>query len=461
LERAAATSGKAVLASGVTVLVAMAGLLLADTSVFDSIAVGAMLVVFTAMVGSLTVLPALISRLGDKVDKGRVRTTRSESRVWNAVLRPVLRRPIVAAVLSAGLLVVLASPTLGLHTTMLGPGDLPHSIPIVQNYEKIQKAFPGEQTPATVVVVDHDVDSPASKAAIARFERLALASRQVKEPIQTTVNHNHTAAQILVPLVGNGSDKTSVAALQTLRRQILPASIGQLAGARFAVTGQTAGTYDFTSLIKHRFPLVFAFVLGLAFVVLLLTFQSLVIPLTAIVLNLLSVGAAYGVLVWIFQQGHFQRLLGFHSDGAVVAWLPLFLFTVLFGLSMDYHVFIVSRIKELHDRGLSTPEAVERGIRSTAGTVTAAAAVMVAVFAIFAWLPTLDIKQMGVGLAVAVLLDATVIRGILLPATMKMLGDWNWYLPSALARLPRLRPETTRADALTGSTVASSAPEAA
>ena len=188
----------------------------------------------------------------------------------------------------------------------------------------------------------------------------------------------------------------------------------------------------------------FAFVLGLAFLLLLVTFRSLVIPLTSIVLNLLSVGAAYGVLVWIFQQGHLQGLLGFHSNGAVVTWLPLFLFAVLFGLSMDYHVFIVSRIKELHDEGLPTSEAVARGIGSTAGTVTAAAAVMVAVFAIFAWLPMLDIKQMGVGLSVAVLLDATVIRGILLPATMKMLGDWNWYLPRGLSWLPRVSREGGR-----------------
>ena len=202
------------------------------------------------------------------------------------------------------------------------------------------------------------------------------------------------------------------------------------------MTGETAGTADFNERIKQTFPLVFAFVLGLAFLLLLVTFRSLVIPLTSIALNLLSVGAAYGVLVWIFQDGHLQGLLGFHSDGAVVTWLPLFLFAVLFGLSMDYHVFIVSRIKELRDEGLSTAEAVSRGIRGTAGTVTAAAAVMVAVFAIFASLPTLDIKQLGVGLAVAVLLDATVIRGVLLPAAMKVLGEWNWYLPRWLGMAP-------------------------
>jgi RND superfamily putative drug exporter len=188
---------------------------------------------------------------------------------------------------------------------------------------------------------------------------------------------------------------------------------------------------------------VFTFVLGLAFLLLLITFRSLVIPLTSIVLNLLSVGAAYGVLVWIFQDGHLEGLLGFHSNGAVVAWLPLFLFAVLFGLSMDYHVFIVSRIKELRDDGFSTSEAVTRGIRGTASTVTAAAVVMVAVFAIFASLPTLDIKQLGVGLAIAVLLDATLIRGVLLPAAMKMLGEWNWYLPRWLDWLPRVRLEAT------------------
>jgi RND superfamily putative drug exporter len=317
-------------------------------------------------------------------------------------------------------------------------GDLPKSIPIVRTYEKIQRAFPGAQTPAQVVFRSADVDSPAARTAIANLKRDALASGQAREPIQTTVNAARTVARIEVPLVGSGQDGASMAALNTLRSTVLPASIGRVPGASWAVTGETAGTHDFNSQIKHTFPLVFAFVLGLAFLLLLATFRSLVIPLTSIVLNLLSVGAAYGVLVWIFQDGHLQALLGFRSNGAVVTWLPLFLFAVLFGLSMDYHVFIVSRIKELRDNGLSTAEAVSEGIRTTAGTVTAAAAVMVAVFAIFASLPMLDIKQLGVGLAVAVLLDATLIRGILLPATMKLLGDWNWYLPRWLGWLPHV-----------------------
>jgi RND superfamily putative drug exporter len=233
-----------------------------------------------------------------------------------------------------------------------------------------------------------------------------------------------------IPLVGDGQNAAAVHALGVLRSMTTA-----------PVTGETAGDVDFTSATRSHMPIVFGFVLGLAFLLLLLTFRSIVIPIKAIVLNLLSVGAAYGVLVWIFQDGHLQGLLGFHSNGGIVTWLPLFLFTVLFGLSMDYHVFIVSRIKELVDGGMATDEAVERGIRSTAGTVTSAALVMVAVFSIFATLSTLDMKQLGVGLAVAVLLDATIVRAVLLPATMKLLGKWNWYLPRGLHWLPRLQPE--------------------
>ena len=444
LQRAAATSGRAVLASGLTVLIAMAGMLLSGTKVFDSIGLGAMLVVAMAIVGSLTVLPALLGKLGDRIDKGRIRRPRTTSRAWNAVLAPVMRFPFAAAVLSAAALVALALPVLRLHTTLVGPGDMPRNLAIVQTYDRIQSAFPGAQAPAQVALRSADVNSPRARAAIGRLTTLALASGQAKQPIETQINANHTVARIQVPLVGSGENTKSMAALQTLRTKVLPASVGHLPGAVYAVTGETAGTHDFNTRIKQTFPLVFAFVLGLAFLLMLITFRSVVIPIASIVLNLLSVGAAYGVLVWIFQDGHLQRLLGFHSNGAVVTWLPLFLFAVLFGLSMDYHVFIVSRIKELRDSGLDTSEAVGRGIASTAGTVTAAAAVMVAVFAIFASLPTLDIKQLGVGLAIAVLIDATIIRGVLLPATMKMLGEWNWYLPRWLGWLPRVNLEAAR-----------------
>jgi RND superfamily putative drug exporter len=287
------------------------------------------------------------------------------------------------------------------------------------------------------------VTTPQFQNAYAEFKQRALATGVIHQPIRVSVNPAKTVARVDFPLAGKGQDATAIHALGVLRSKVIPPVLATLpSGTQEAVTGDTAGSHDFNVTTKQRAPYVFAFVLGLAFLLLLLTFRSIVIPIKAIILNLLSVGAAYGVLVWIFQDGHLQGLLGFHSNGAIVTWLPLFLFTVLFGLSMDYHVFILSRVKELVDRGVPTDEAVARGIRSTASTVTAAAAVMVGVFAIFASLRTLDIKQMGVGLAVAVFLDATLIRGVLLPAAMKLLGDWNWYLPSWLEWLPRLTVES-------------------
>jgi uncharacterized membrane protein YdfJ with MMPL/SSD domain len=444
LQRAAATSGRAVLVSGFTVLIAMAGMLLTGSKVFTSLGIGAMLVVFTAMVGSLTVLPALLGRLGDKVEKGAVRRAsraRTSSRIWDLVLRPVLRFPRVAVALSCGVLVTLALPLFGMHTSFLSGNDIPHQLQIERTYAEIQRAFPGAPQPAQVVVSAADVDARPVRVALAKMERLALASGEASEPMTTRVNAKRTVAEVDIPQPGNGQDAASMRALRTLRQHVLPATLGRLGGVSYSVGGMAAGTSDFNRTLSDHAPLVFGFVLGLAFLLLLFTFRSIVIPLTSIVLNLLSVGAAYGVLVWVFQDGHLQSLLGFRSNGAVVAWLPLFLFPVLFGLSMDYHVFIVSRISELHERGASTSEAVSRGIRATAGTVTAAAAVMVAVFAIFASLPTLDIKQLGVGLAVAVLIDATLIRSVLLPATMKLLGERNWYLPQWLGWLPRMHRE--------------------
>jgi RND superfamily putative drug exporter len=473
LFRAAATSGQAVLISGVTVLIAMAGMLFAGSKIFTSIGIGAMLVVFTSLVGSLTVLPALLGRLGDRIERGfrqvlaagvlrllpsqprwlvwlRDKPTflrwlkgdRQESRVWAFIVGRSMRRPLVSVVLSVGVLVVIASPVLSLHTKLLSFSDLPQNLPIVKTYDSIQSSFPGSPAPAHLVVRANDVTTPQFTAAYTEFKRKALATGEVHQPIQVTVNPAHTVARIDMPLAGNGEDAAAYKALNVLRHDVIPPVLATLpAGTQALVTGDTAGSFDFNQTMKHRVWYVFAFVLGLAFLLLLLTFRSIVIPIKAIILNLLSVGAAYGVLVWIFQWGHLEGLLNFRSNGGIVTWLPLFLFTVLFGLSMDYHVFILSRIKELVDRGVPTDEAVERGIRTTASTVTSAAAVMIAVFAIFASLRTLDIKQMGVGLAVAVLLDATLIRGILLPAAMKLLGEWNWYLPRWLEWLPRVNFE--------------------
>src|SRR5919201_1189336 len=474
LFRAAATSGQAVLISGFTVLIAMAGMLFAGSKIFTSIGVGAMLVVFVSLVGSLTVLPALLGRLGDRyIERGvrqvlaaavlrllrlfktqprwlvwlrdtqtllrKLKGDRQESRGWGFVLNRSMRFPAIATALSAAALVVLALPVLNIHTKLLSFTDLPKSLSIVKTYDTIQRSFPGAQDPAHVVVKADNVTTPQFQKAYADFKRRALATGVIHQPIRVRDNPAKTVARVDFPLAGKGQDATAIRALETLRTKVIPPVLATLpAGTQEAVTGDTAGTHDFNQTTKSRAPLVFAFVLGLAFLLLLLTFRSIVIPIKAIILNLLSVGAAYGVLVWIFQEGHLQGLLGFHSNGAVVTWLPLFLFTVLFGLSMDYHVFILSRVKELVDHGVPTEEAVARGIRTTASTVTSAAAVMVAVFAIFATLSTLDIKQMGVGLAVSVLLDATLISGVLLPAAMKLLGDWNCYLPRWLEWLPRL-----------------------
>jgi RND superfamily putative drug exporter len=476
LYRAAATSGQAVLISGFTVLIAMAGMLFAGTKIFTSIGIGAMLVVFSSLVGSLTVLPALLGKLDRYIERGvrqvlaatvlrflrlfntqpgwlvwlrdkptllkRLKGDRAESRIWGYVITKSMRRPAIAVGISTLVLVVLTLPVLGLHTKLLSFTDLPKSLSIVKTYDTIQTSFPGSQDPAHLVVKADDVTTPQFSKAYAEFKKRALATGVIHQPIRVAVNKAKTVARIDFPLAGEGQDATAIAALNTLRNDVIPPVLATLPeGTEEAVTGDTAVTQDFNQTMKSRAPIVFAFVLGFAFLLLLLTFRSIVIPIKAILLNLLSVGAAYGVLVWIFQDGHRQGLLGVHSNGASVTWLPLFLFTVLFGLSMDYHVFILSRVKELVDHGVPTDQAVERGIRTTASTVTSAAAVMIAVFAIFASLRTLDIKQLGVGLAVAVFLDATLIRGVLLPATMKLLGEWNWYLPRWLEWMPRVSAE--------------------
>ncbi len=445
LLKTAGTSGHAVLVSGATVMIAMAGMLLTGNGIFTSIGVGAMLMVAVALIGSLSILPALLSKLGDRVNKGRIpllaRRRPGESRVWNAILDRVLRRPWVSALLAGGALVALALPTFSMHTQLPSFTDLPRSIGIVRTYEAIQKQFPGAQTPASVVVSAPDVTAPAVQHGIAELKAQALASGQAKRPIETKINPAKTVAVVDIPLVGNGDDATSVGALEQLRKAIVPATVGQVPGVVAPITGETAGTHDFNQQMKSHAPLVFGFVLLLCFLLLLVTFRSIVIPIKAVLLNLLSVGAAYGLLVLVFQHTWAQGALQFHSNGAIASWLPLFLFVVLFGLSMDYHVFILSRVKELVDGGMSTEEAVATGIKRTASTVTSAALVMVAVFAIFVTLHEIDIKQMGFGLAAAILIDATIVRAVLLPAVMKLLGEWNWYLPRWLEWLPRFGAE--------------------
>ncbi|HET7047030.1 MAG TPA: MMPL family transporter [Solirubrobacteraceae bacterium] len=451
LEAAAATSGRSVLISGFTVMAAMAGMYLAGNKTFASMATGTILVVAVAVLGSLTVLPALLSKLGDKVMKGGVpfvarrRERGGEARIWGAIVDRVLRHPGVAAVTAGGIVVALAIPAIGIHTSDPGLQGLPKGLPIVKTLDRMQAAFPGGAQPAHVVVQARDVRAPQVRAAIGQLERRALATGQMHQPFDVQVSRDHTVADVSIPLSGQGTDSTSYRALDTLRGEVIPATIGGVPGVKALVAGETAGAKDFNDSMKSHLPVVFAFVLTMTFLLLLITFRSIVIPLTAIVLNMLSVGAAYGVLALVFQHSWAEGLLGFKSTGAITSWLPLFLFVILFGLSMDYHVFILSRVREAYDKGMSTSDAVAHAIKSTAGPVTGAAVVMVAVFAIFASLGALEFKQLGVGLAVAILLDATLIRAVLLPAVMKLLGDANWYLPKRLDWLPRLEHEPARA----------------
>jgi uncharacterized membrane protein YdfJ with MMPL/SSD domain len=456
IDVAAATSGRAILVSGMTVIVAMAGMLVAGNALFASFAIGTILVVAVAVLGSLTFLPAMLSFLSAKgwIEKGRVpwigrrrHANHGESRVWNAILDRVLARPLVAAVLAGGLLIGLAVPALGMHLKQAGTDGYSRSVPVIRAYDRMQAAFPGGAVPAVTVVKAGDVTRPEVRDAIRRLHDRALATGRLIEPSHVEVSPDKTVATIALAVKGNGTDAASRRSIDVLRNDVVPATVGRLPGAEVAVTGVTASSQDFVDVMHARLPIVFAFVLGLAFVLLLVTFRSIVVPIKAIVLNLLSVGAAYGVLVLVFQDGLGERLLGFRSVGGIASGLPLFLFVILFGLSMDYHVFVLSRVREAVNRGMSTDDAVGHGIKTTAGVVTSAAAVMVAVFSAFALSPSQEAKQMGVGLAAAILIDATIVRAILLPATMKLLGRRNWYLPARLSWLPSLEAEPAPAPA--------------
>ena len=458
LEAAAATSGRSVLISGLTVMVAMAGMFLTGNGTFASLALATILVVAVAVLGSLTVLPALLSRLGDKVDRVRVpflgrRRRDGDGRIWGAIVDRALRRPVLSTVLAGGLLLALAAPALHLRIASSSPDSFPSSLEVIKTYKRQQEAFPGTALPANVVVKAPNVNAPGVRAAITELEQRALASGQMYEPITVDVNETATVANITIPIAGEGTDAASYASLRVLRDSIVPETVGALPNAEAGVTGRTASWKDQADEIKSMLLPVVAFVLLFAFALMLVAFRSIVVAAKAIVLNLLSVAAAYGVLVLVFQHGVGKNLLGFSSTDGIEPVVPLLLFVILFGLSMDYHVFIVSRIREKFLAGASMDDAISRGIKSTAGVVTSAAAVMVLVFAIFATLSMLFFKQFGVGLAVAILIDATIVRAVLLPATMKLLGDWNWYLPSWLQWLPRLEhhevaaPETRPASA--------------
>ncbi|HKD88770.1 MAG TPA: MMPL family transporter [Streptosporangiaceae bacterium] len=438
---AAATSGRAILVSGLTVMVSLGGLFLTGIDIFTGIAFGTIMVVGVAVLGSLFFLPALLSWLGPWADRaqlpylGRRLTHPQPSKLWAGLARRVVRKPLLLGGIAAAALLALSAPALGMRIG--SPAiDLPGNLGVVKVLAEIQHEFPGKPAPADVVVSGSGLESQTMRAQIAALQADARSGGAIHGPLRATAVARGKALVIEVPLAGNGTGKESDAALLTLENKILPATIGKVPGANFAVTGNTASSYDLRSTLDSRTPLVFAVVALLAFVLLMCAFRSVTIPVVSIMLNLLSVGGAYGLVTLIFQDGHLQGLLGFTSFGALVPWVPLFTFVMLFGLSMDYHVFILSRIREAWTGGASTRDSIVDGVGKSAGVVTSAAIIMVAVFSIFATLSMIDVKMLGVGLAAAVLIDATIVRGIVLPAALALLGERAWYLPSWLSWLP-------------------------
>ncbi|MFG2054863.1 MMPL family transporter [Micromonospora sp. NPDC048930] len=449
VEIAAETSGHAVVVSGTAVIISMGGLLLAQDAIFSSLAVGSILVVAVAVIGSLTVLPALLAKLGRWVDRPRVpllwrltapRTGRhgqpARPRFWPAVLKPALRAPLATLVVSVGLLLALAAPALGMKLKFPGMEDVPRTTAAMQAYDRLTAAFPSNGTSHTVAV-----RAPAEQADRVHAALTALAGRAATDPlfapaegdgpkIQVSADRRVSVLEVATPYASRTDE--AARSLHELRDDLVPAALRGIPGVEYAVGGGVAASEDYAQHVWEKLPLVAAFVLALTFLVMAWTFRSVVVAFTSILLNLLSAGAAYGLLVLVFQGGWAEDLLGFTSIGAIVTWLPLFLFVVLFGLSMDYHVFVVSRIREGVRSGLSNREAVSYGITSSAGVVTSAAIVMVGVFSIFATLSTIDMKQLGIGLAAAILLDATIIRAVVLPSLMTLLGDANWWAPRFL-----------------------------
>jgi uncharacterized membrane protein YdfJ with MMPL/SSD domain len=441
LERTSRTSGRAILIAGTTVAIAMAGQFVVGSDIFNGIAAGTIVVVACAVAGSVTVLPALLQLLGPRTDRGRIPflpqlATAGESRFWAGVVDRVMRRPVLAACLSCGLLVALAVPAFGMQVAKPSSQAL-SSASQSDLAAQITGEFPSTSSPAVVVATWPSGATAAVRQAVGHLEALAAGRGIAHPPFSIGPGLDGRSLALGLPLTGFGDNTASRNAVRELRDVLVPETLGRVPGVRTAVTGDTAEDIDFTNQMRHGVPYVVAFVLALAFVLLLVAFRSIVVPIKAILLNLLSVGASYGVLVLVFQHHWAQGVLDFRSDGAIISWLPLFLFVVLFGLSMDYHVFILSRVREGVDSGMPTEDALRYGISRTAGVVSAAALVMVGVFSLFGTASALDLKEAGVGLAVAVLLDATVVRGVLLPATMKLLGERNWYLPGWLAWLPR------------------------
>jgi putative drug exporter of the RND superfamily len=446
---AGATANRAVFFSGMTVVLALAGMLLNPTTIFRSIAAGAIAVVLVAVSASLTLLPALLAMMGDKVNALRVPVLfrRRQADVehthgfWARVAHQVMARPVVSLVLATGILVVLTIPLFGIRTGFSGISTFPDDVQSKQAFAVLSRDFSGGLTSPAQIVVDGDVRSPAVAAAIAKL-RADLEADPAFGPSTVQINRAGDLALVSVPVQGDPSGEAATSAVRHLRKAMIPDAFAGV-DASVKVGGETAGGIDFFDLTHFYTPFAIAFVLVLSFLLLMVVFRSAVLPALGVALNLLSAGAAYGLLVWVFQHGHGAGLLGFQRVETIEAWLPLFLFSVLFGLSMDYQVFLLSRIQERYGHTRDNRDAVAFGLRTTGGIITGAAVIMVAVFSGFAAGRLVALQQMGFGLAVAVLIDATLVRSVLVPAAMRLLGKWNWYLPSWLGWLPQVRIEGT------------------
>ena len=470
IEVSSSTAGRAVFFSGLAVMISLAGLITLGVSLFTSMAIGTISVVLVSVIGSLTFMPATLSILGDRVNLGRLSTWlprlgaalplgpisgwcrsviawldhRSERHegagFWGRLVTAVMSRPVPLTMLSTVILLGLATPVLHLRTGITDITAFPDSIDGVAGIVLLDEKWP-EGTELQLAVVVTRADEPETQAAI---ERLEVGGRQVaglNEPVEVTPSRDGKAALVSFTMAGGQNDEANRNLVREVRNNLNPSIFGGLAGVRTYVTGGAAFSVDVTQVYADGIPTIFGFVLGLSFVLMLVAFHSIVIPIKAILLNLLSTGAAYGLLVAVFQDGWMAEPLGITPSGVIESWVPLFIFTILFGLSMDYHLFILTRIKEARDRGLESRAAVARGISVTSGTITSAASIMVVVFAVFVTLKFVFIQELGLGLAVAVFIDATLIRSVLLPASMTLLGDWNWWMPRFLDWIPRVTIE--------------------
>ena len=442
-----ATASRAVLFSGIAFVLAMCGMLLVPDTILRSLALGAILVGIVSVLAALTLLPALLSLLGDRVNAlqvpfiGRraIKSAGSVSPFWSWLVGGVMRRPLLSLAAATALLLALALPVLSINTGFSGLSTLPDRFPSKQGYDALTRDFPGTGVDPAQIIVQGDASSAPVQAAIAELTR-SLADQAAFGSSTEETSGGGDAVLISVPVAGDADGTAATSAVRHLRSDLVPAAFDDL-DTTVLVGGATAESVDYFDIVGSWLPIVFAFVLGLSFLLLTIAFRSIVIPAVAIALNLLSVAAAYGLLVLVFQKGVGANLLGFQQVDTVEAWVPLFLFSVLFGLSMDYQVFLLSRIKERYSQTGDTAGAVSFGVGSTARLITGAALIIIAVFGGFAAGDLVMFQQMGFGVAVALLIDATIVRSILVPASMKLLGDWNWYLPSWLGWLPDVHVE--------------------